>query len=105
MEFIRFFDNKKRELSSQSENGEDPKRVCTDVDSFLDDSMNDDIFAEGFQSSQFVKMLIKCLRNLENKIQDLCSFASGAKESQIKGDGHLTDLKKSVDFISSKFEE
>ena len=105
MEFIKFFDGKKRELSSQLENGEDPKRLCTDVDNFLDDSMNDEIFAEGLQSSQFVKVLIKCLRNLENKVQELCSFASDAKESQIKGDGHLADLKKSVDTISSKFEE
>ena len=105
MEFIKFFDSKKRELSSQSENGEDPKRLCTDVDTFLDDSVNDDIFAEGLQSAQFVKMLIKCLRNLENKVQDLCCFASSAKESQIKGDGHFTDLKKSVDTIVTQFEE
>ena len=84
MEFIKFFDSKKRELSSQSENGEDPKRLCTDVDTFLDDSVNDDIFAEGLQSAQFLKMLIKCLRNLKNKVQDLCCFASSAKESQRK---------------------
>ena len=105
MEFIKFFDSKKRELSSQSENGEDPKRLCTDVDTFLDDSVNDDIFADGLQSAQFVKMLMKCLRNLENKVQDLCCFASSAKESQINGDGHFTDLKKSVDTIVTQFEE
>ena len=44
MEFIKFFDSKKTELSSQSENGEDPKILCTDVDTFLDDSVNDDIY-------------------------------------------------------------
>ena len=44
MEFIKFFDSKKRELSSQSENGEDRKRLCTDVDTFLDDSANGDVF-------------------------------------------------------------
>ena len=105
MEFIKFFDSKKRELSSQSENGKDPKRLCTDVDTFLDDSVNDNIFAEGLQLVKFVKMLIKCLRNLETKVHDLCCFASSAKESQIKGDGHFTDLKKSVDTIVTQFEE
>ena len=28
MDFIKFFDNKKRELSSQSNSGDDPKRFC-----------------------------------------------------------------------------
>ena len=66
MDFIKFFDNKKRELSSQSNSGDDPKRFCTEVDSFLDDSVNDEVFTEGLQSPQCIKILIKCLRNLES---------------------------------------
>ena len=106
MEFIRFFDNKKRELSSQSNDGDDAKRLCTEqLDNLLDDSMNDEIFVEGFQSPEFIKILIKCLKNLENKVQELCLTTGTTKEQQIKGDKHLTELKVSVDFISKKFDQ
>ena len=104
MDFIKFFDNKKRELSSQSNSGDDPKRFCTEVDSFLDNSVNDKVFTEGRQSPQCVKILIKCLRNLESKVEEFCSISNATKENQIKGDGHLANLKKSVEFISTKFE-
>ena len=60
MDFIKFFDNKKRELSSQSNSGDDPKRFCTEFGSFLDDSVNYEVFTEGLQSPQSVKILIKC---------------------------------------------
>ena len=104
MDFIKFFDNKKRELSSQSNSGDDPKSFCTEVDSFLDDSVNDEVFAEGLQCPQCVKTLIKCLRNLESKVEELRSISNATKANQFKGDGHLADFKKSVEFISTKFE-
>ena len=104
MDFIKFFDNKKRELSSQSNSGDDPKRFYTEVDSFLVDSVNGEVFTEGLQSPQCVKILIKCLGNLESKVEELHSISNATKENQIKGDGHLADLKKSVEFISTKFE-
>ena len=104
MDFIKFFDNEKRELSSQSNSGDGPKRFCTEVDSFLDDSVNDEVFTEGLQSPQCVKILIKCLRNLESQVEELHSISNATKEKQIKGDGHLADLKKSFEFISTKFE-
>ena len=100
MDFIKFFDNKKRELSSQSNSGDDPKRFCTE----FDDSVNCKVSTEGLQSPQCVKILIKCLRNLESKVEELHSISNATKENQIKGDGHLTDLKKSVEFISTNFE-
>ena len=104
MDFIKFFDNKKRELSSQSNSGDDPKRFCIEVDSFFDDSVNDVVFTEGLQSPQCVKILIKCLRNLESKVEELHSISNATKENQIKGDEHLADLKKSVEFISTEFD-
>ena len=70
----------------------------------MDDSVNDEVFTEGLQSPQCVKILIKCLRNLESKVEELHSISNATKENQIKDDGHLANLKKSIEFISTKFE-
>ena len=70
----------------------------------MDDSVNDEVFTEGLQSPQCVKILIKCLRNLESKVEELHSISNATKENQIKGDGYLANFKKSVEFISTQFE-
>ena len=64
-----------------------------------------DIFEEGVESANCRKVLFNCLKNLEEKMNDLYMLANSNKEMQIKGDKQLIDLTSSVEFLTSKFDE
>ena len=51
------------------------------------------------------KVLFNCLKNLEQKMNDLYMLANSSKEMQITGDKQLTELTSSVEFLTSKFDE
>ena len=95
--------SKKRDLSSEtSTSGDDPKKIR---DSSLDDSNNpDDVFTEGLSSPDCVKILYNCIKNVEKQIHDIHSKTEETKTSQIKGEQHLMDLDKTVNFTCEKFD-
>ena len=64
-----------------------------------------DIFEDGVESADFQKVVFNCLKNLEEKMNDLYMLANSNKEMQIKGDKQLIDLTSSVEFLTSKFDE
>ena len=64
-----------------------------------------DVFEEGVESADCRKVLFNCLKNLEQKMNDLYVLANSNKEMQIKGDKQLTELTSSVEFLTSKFDE
>ena len=106
MDSKKYFNSgsKKRDLSSEtSTSGDDPKKIC---DGSLDNINNlDDAFTEGLSSPHCVKILYNCIENVENEIHGIHSKTEETKMSQIKGEQHLMDLNKTVNFICEKFDE
>ena len=68
MSIAKFFDRKKRELSSNL--SVDKAAAKKQHEKSLNDSMRldkDDVFAQGLKSPECVKLLFKCLQNLETE--------------------------------------
>ena len=91
-------------LSDGSKTGDDDSKKPREGSSgsYTDEA---DIFEEGVESADCRKVLFNCLKNLEEKMNDLYMLANSNKEMQIKGDKQLIDLTSSVEFLTSKFDE
>ena len=63
------------------------------------------IFEKGVESADCQKVLFNCLKNLEQKKNDLYMPANSNKEIQIKGDKQLIDWTSLVEFLTIKFDE
>ena len=109
----RFFDRKKRDLSSQSNDGDDSKKQkSSNVDSsIVDEEINNevfdnpDLFEEGLNSPRCAGILYNCLKNLDIQVKAIHQLSMSTKESQIKGTKQLEEVTKSIKFINDKFEE
>ena len=70
MEITQFFDKKKRDLSSKSNDVDDSKRPR---ESSLDDSIanatNTDVFTESLKSEDCVAILYSCMKKLEEEMK------------------------------------
>ena len=64
-----FLGNKKRDLSNKSRNGKNRKKVKENAESTA--SLSDELFSYGFNSPECVKILVNCLRNIENQVKEL----------------------------------
>ena len=95
---------KKRDLSDGWKTGDDDSKKPREGSSgrYTDEA---NIFEEGVESADCRKVLFNCLKNLEEKMNDLYMLANSNKEMQIKGDKQLIDLTSSVEFLTSKFDE
>ena len=97
MDITKFFNSKKRDLSNNSNTEEDAKRQREESPSespnvSMLDTPKTPVFEESLKSEDCVKILLSCLRNLENN-------------NQIKGEKQLGDLSESIKFMSGKFDE
>ena len=90
-----FLGNKKRDLSDTSKDGEDSKKV-KESDSLS--SLPDKVFSDGLNSPELAKLLVNCLKSIENQVKELFTFHEEAKESQIK-------VTESLEFMSAKFDD
>ena len=90
-----FLGSKKRDLSDKSKDGEDSKKV-KESDSLS--SLPDEVFSDGLNSPELAKLLINCLKSIENQVKELFTFHEEAKESQIK-------VTESLEFMSAKFDD
>ena len=106
MEVINFFDKKKRDLSSKSNDEDDSKRPR---ESSLDDSIanakNTDVFIESLKSEDCVAILYSCMKKLEEEMKKVLQMCEKTKESQIKGESQLNSLSEAMDFMTNKFDE
>lgn len=104
MDIKSFFERKKRELSNKSEDGDNTKkaREQSSLDQSIEAAYTGDVFAEGLKSEDCVSILYNCMKNIESKMMELVTNSQDMKERQIKGEGQLNDLTKS---INEKFEE
>ena len=98
-EITDYFNTKKRQLSSQSENGGDLKKQYEKL------TIVDDVFKEGLQNPDCLSILLMCLCNLETQVNCIFKESAESKESRIKGDKQLQDLNASITLLSEKFDD
>ena len=90
-----FLERKKRDLSDNLRDGEDSKKV---KESNSLSSLPDEVFSDGLNSPELAKLLVNCLKSIENQVKELFTFHEEAKESQIK-------VTESLEFMSVKFDD
>ena len=61
-------------------------------------SLPHEVFSDGLNSPELEKLLINCLKSIENQVKELFTFHEEAKESQIK-------VTESLEFMSAKFDD
>ena len=111
MEITKYFEriSKKRDLSNNSINEEASKKLresSLDNSAVLDVSANNkDPFTEGLESPECVSILMNFMRNLEKQVGQIFKMLERTEDRQIKGECQRTDLAKSVEFITQKFDE
>ena len=71
MDISKFFNSssKKRDLSDQSCNGEEPKKARED--SLNDSGVSLDVFTEGMKSPECLHILVNCMKNIDAKIKEI----------------------------------
>ena len=69
MDITKFFDQKMRELSSQSADGNNSKRPHEESNNSTSTPASlGDVFEEIFKSSDRVKILVNCMQNIEKQV-------------------------------------
>ena len=86
--------SKKRDLPDKSKDWEDSK--VKESNSL--NSLTDEVFSDGLNSLELAKLLVNCLKSIENQVKELFTFHEEAKESQIK-------VTESLEFMSEKFDD
>ena len=94
---------KKRDLSDGSKTGDNDSKKPQEGSSgsYTDEA---DIFEEVVESAD-CQLLFNCLKDLEQKMNDLYMLANNNKEMQMKGDKQLIDSTSSVELLTTKFDE
>ena len=89
MEITKFFDKKKRDLSSKSNDGDDSKRL---IESSLDNSIandtNADVFTETLKSEDCVAILHSCMKKLEEEMKKFSRCVKKQKKVKLKVKAH-----------------
>ena len=73
-----FLGKQKRDLFDKSKDGDDSRKV-KESDSLS--SLPDEAFSHGLNSPELAKLLINCLKSIENQVTELLTFHEEAKES------------------------
>ena len=107
MGITTLFDRKKRELSSQSADGDDSKRPREESNNSTSTptSPGDDVFKESLKSGDCVKILVNCMQNIEKQVREFFLLALENKQKHIKGESDLSELTKAIDLISGNFDD
>ena len=87
-----FLGNKKRDLSDKLRDGEDSNNV-KENDSLS--SLPQQHPFSSFNSPELAKLLVNCLKSIENQVKELLTFHEETKENQIK-------VTESLEFMSVK---
>lgn len=102
-----FLVSKERDLSNKSRDEEDSKKV-KESDSLS--SLPNEIFSDRLNSSELAKLLLNCLKSVENRVIQPFTFHEKAKGSQIKMTesleimlGKSDDLEKEIKEKFDKF--
>ena len=95
----------KRDLSDQSNDGDEPKRLREEssASSSSPDSPSD-VFQESLKSPDCMKILLNCFKNLDKQVKELYILAQSNNEKHIKGEKQLLDLTESINFMTKRFD-
>ena len=63
------------------------------------------MFKEALKSDDCVAILCNCMKDLEEKINELFQIISSAKDNQVQDELQLKDLNEVVNFICRNFDE
>ena len=88
MSIASFFETKKKDLSEESKEGDVAKIVREESSGSVD--QEDNVFSD---SNNGKEVIHKTLKSLQMRIKQLHDLATSSRESQIKGEGQLTELK------------
>ena len=94
-------------MSNNSNTEEDNRRQGEESPgvSLLDTTKSPgNVFEESLNLEDCVKILLNCLRNLE-EVKDIHKLALFNNKNQIKGKKQLVNLSESIKFMSNKFDE
>ena len=108
MEITNYFDKtttNKRQLSEQSNNGEEPKKLREEGSQTDSGDVWDDVFLVGLPSDQANSAMIQYMKRFEAQLNDLHNTTEQTKNSQIKGEEHLRELTKFIEFAINRFDE
>ena len=106
-DIAKFFERKKRELSSDNSTEEEAS-LKKPREENPNDSMEletDDVFSQGLKSPECLKILFNSLQSLETEMKSIKEISLTAKNCQVKGNEQLNDMNKAISFINEKFEE
>ena len=79
MEIAKFFDKKKRDLSSNSNDGDDSKRPRESrLDDAIGNATNTDVFTESLKSEDCVVILYSCMKKLEEEMKKTVTLKAKA---------------------------
>ena len=95
MDMKNFLLRKKRELSSNSTDGDDrkrPREASSFDDSISKAANNGEVCKEALKSDDCVAILRNCIKNLEEKMNELFQITSSSKDSQINSELQIKDL-------------
>ena len=84
MDIKNFLLTMKRQLSSNSTDGDDRKKPCEASgfdDSIFKAANNGEVPDEAIKSDDYVAILCNCMKNLEEKMNELLQITSSAKEN------------------------
>ena len=94
---------KKRDLSNQSNDGDEPKplRQESSASSSSPDSSSN-VFQVSLKSPDCMKILLNCFKDLDKQVKELFILAQSNYKKHIKGKKQLLDLAESINFMSKK---
>ena len=100
MEITKFFDKKKRDLSSKSNDGDDSRGPReSSLDDAIANATNTDVFIESLKSEDCAAIHYSCIKKLEKETKKVLQMCEKTKESQIKVESQLNSLSEAMDFM------
>ena len=101
-----FFDKNKRELSNNSDDGQDSKkqREASSLELPFEKALDGDVFKDSLKSEDLILVLKRWMENTEKKMEELCIATKNTKESKIKGELQLISMNETINFIGEKFD-
>ena len=102
-----FFGKKRREVSKNSNDGQDTKkqREASSLELSFEKVSDGDVSKDSLKSEDYIWTLQRCMANIEKKMEELCIATKNTKESRIKGELQLVGMNETINFISKKFDE
>ena len=95
--------SKKRDLSDQSDSGEQQK---TAREGSLEENPEvDSVFTNSMDSPKCLQIFFNCLQNVEKTVKEIHEMQEKIQSSQIKGKLQLNELSEAVEFFTKKFDQ